>query len=67
MQGNHAMRILISITMIFGACLVVLIGLLSVVHDLLIRTTSHVPSEFDRHELGSEGAAMHAEVSEGRR
>jgi hypothetical protein len=61
------MRILISIIMICGSCFVVLIGLLSVVHDLLIRTTSHVPSEFDRHDIAGEGSAIHAEVSEGHR
>ena len=58
------MRILISFIMICGACFVVLIGLLSVVHDLLIRTTHHVPSEFDRHDLVGE-TSIHAEVSEG--
>ena len=31
------MRVFISITMIFGACFVVLIGLLSVVHDLVMQ------------------------------
>lgn len=59
------MRIVVSIIMICGACLVVLIGLLSVVHDLLVRTTNHVPSEFDRHDIGGE-VSIHAEVSEGR-
>ena len=33
------MHTLIAILMFFGACLVFLIGLLSVIHDLLIRTT----------------------------
>jgi hypothetical protein len=61
------MRILISIIMICGACFVVLIGLLSVFHDLLMRTSSHVPSEFDRHDIAGEGPPMHAEVSEGHR
>ena len=58
------MRILLSIVMILGACFVVVIGLLSVVHDLLLRTTSHVPSEFDSHELGREGSAICHETSE---
>ena len=58
------MRILISIVMILGACFVVLIGLLSVVHDLLLRTTNHVPSEFDRHAVGREGSVICHETSD---
>jgi hypothetical protein len=48
------MRILISITIVVGACFVVLVGLLSVVHDLLIRVTNHVPRRSDRHVDGRE-------------
>jgi hypothetical protein len=58
------MRILVSIAMILGACFVVLIGLLSLLHDLLIRTTHLVPSEFDRRENCREGPAISAKVSE---
>jgi len=58
------MRILVSIAMILGACFVVLIGLLSLLHDLLIRTTRLVPSEFDRRESCREGPAISAKVSE---
>jgi hypothetical protein len=64
MRGHHAMRILISIVMILGACFVVIVGLLSVVHDLLLRTTSHVPSQFDSHDLSRERSAICHETSE---
>jgi hypothetical protein len=58
------MRILIAITMIFGACFVLLIGLLSVVRDLLVITTRHAHSELDSRAVGREGAALCARVSE---
>ena len=58
------MHILISILMILGACLVVLIGLLSVLHDLLIRTPLHLPSEFERREAPGEESTVHATISE---
>jgi hypothetical protein len=58
------MRILVSIAMILGACFVVLIGLLSLLHDLLIRTTHLAPSELDRRESCSEGSAISPKVSE---
>jgi hypothetical protein len=58
------MRILISMIIIFGACLVLLIGLLSVVRDLLVITTPHAQSELDSHAVGGEGAALCAKVSE---
>ena len=58
------MRILVAITMIFGACFVLLIGLLSVVRDLLVITTRHAQSELDSHAVGREGAALCAKVSE---
>jgi hypothetical protein len=64
MQGRHAMRILISIVMILGACLVVLIGLLSVVHDLLLRTTNHVSAEFDRKDAGRERSGVCHETTD---
>jgi hypothetical protein len=58
------MRVLISIIMFFGACFVLLIGLLSVVRDLLVITTRHAQSELDSHAVGREGAALCAKVSE---
>ena len=58
------MRILIAIIMICGTCFVLLIGLLSVVRDLLAITTRHAPSELDSHAGGREGAALCAKVSE---
>jgi hypothetical protein len=64
MREHHVMRILISIVMILGACLVVVVGLLSVVHDLLLRTTSHIPSEFDAGEIGRERPAICHETSD---
>jgi hypothetical protein len=42
------MRISIAIIMIFGACFVLLTGLLSVVRDLLVIITRHAQSELDR-------------------
>jgi hypothetical protein len=39
------MRILIAIVVIFGACFVLSIGLLSVVRDLLVITTRHAQLE----------------------
>lgn len=58
------MRILIAAIMIGGACFVLLIGLLSVVRDLLVITTQHAPSELDNHAVGREGAGLCAKVSE---
>ena len=58
------MRILIAITMILGACFILLIALLSVVHDLLVRTTHHVPSEFDVHAIDREGASNCSNVED---
>jgi hypothetical protein len=58
------MRILIATIMILGACLVLLIGLLSVIHDLLVRTTRHAPSEFDPHAIGYERSTIGPKVSE---
>jgi hypothetical protein len=46
------MRILITLAVICGACFVLLIGLLSVVRDLLVITTRHAPSELDGHAVG---------------
>jgi ABC-type lipoprotein release transport system permease subunit len=64
MRGNHIMRIFISILMILGACFVVLTALLSVVHDLLLRTSTHAPSELDRRDIGPETAGICHETSE---
>lgn len=59
------MRILISIIMIVGACFVVLVGLLSVLHDLLvIATRRHATSEFDHHAGGYERSSICSTVSE---
>jgi hypothetical protein len=58
------MRILIAIIVILGACLVLSIGLLSVVRDLLVITTRHAQSELDSHAVGYEGAALCAKASE---
>jgi hypothetical protein len=58
------MRILIAIIMIFGACFVLLIGLLSAVRDLLAITTRHAQSEMDSHAVGREEAALCAKMSE---
>ena len=57
------MRILMSVIIIVGACIVVMIGLLSVVHDLLIRTTTHTPLETDRRDMGREVSASRRDVS----
>ena len=58
------MRILVATLMILGACLVFAVGLLSVIHDLLVRITRHVPSEFDRRAIGHESSAICSKVSE---
>lgn len=59
------MRILIAIVIILGACFAVLVGLLSVLHDLLVRTTPrHVPSEFDQRAIGYEESRIFPKVSE---
>jgi len=59
------MRILISIIMILGACFVLVVGLLSVIYDLLIRTTSrHIPSEFDGRSIGYEVSSVCSKASE---
>jgi hypothetical protein len=59
------MRILISIIMILGACFVLVVGLLSVIHDLLVRTTSrHAPAEFDRRAIGYEASSTCSKVLE---
>lgn len=58
------MRVLVSILMILGACFVVVIGLLSVVHDLLLRTTNHVSSEFDGEDMRDEGSTICHETPE---
>lgn len=57
------MRMLIAIVLILGACFVVLVGLLSVVHDLLIRTSSHVPREMDQYGTAAEHATLCSTVS----
>jgi hypothetical protein len=61
---NNFMRIAIAMITIFGAVFVLLIGLLSVVRDLLVITTRHAQSEFDSHAVGREGTALCAKVSE---
>jgi hypothetical protein len=59
------MRILIAIIMILGACFVLVVGLLSVIHDLLVRTTSRrAPCEFDRRAMGYEPSSICSKVSE---
>jgi hypothetical protein len=58
------MRISIAMIMIFGACFVLLTGLLSVVRDLLVIITRHARSELDSHAVGREGAALCAKVWE---
>jgi hypothetical protein len=57
------MRILVAITIIFGAGCVLLIGLLSVVHDLLVRTSRHSPSQCDPDAMSCEQSAVHPKVS----
>jgi hypothetical protein len=64
LQRNRVMRILIATIMICGACFVLLIGLLSVVRDLLMITSRHAPSESDSLAVGREGPALRAKVSE---
>jgi hypothetical protein len=56
------MRILIAIIVIFGASFVLLMGLLSVVRDLLVITTRHAQSELDSRAVGREGAALCAKA-----
>jgi len=59
------MRIPIAIIMILGACFVVLVGLLSVLHDLLLITTRrHATSEFDQRTSGYERSSICSKVSE---
>jgi hypothetical protein len=59
------MRILISIVMILGASFVLVVGLLSVIHDLLVRTTRcHAPSEFDLPAMGYEASSLCSKASE---
>jgi hypothetical protein len=59
------MRILISIVMILGACFVLVVALLSVIHDLLVRTTSrHAPAHFDRPAMGYEASSLCSKASE---
>ena len=58
------MRILIAIIMIFGACFVLSIGLLSVLRDLLVITTQHAQSELDSHAVDREGTGLCVNTSE---
>jgi hypothetical protein len=59
------MRILIATITILGACFVLVVALLSVIHDLLVRTTSrHAPSEFDRRAIGYEASSICSKLSE---
>jgi hypothetical protein len=58
------MRILIAIIMICGACFVLLIGLLSVIRDLLVITTGHASSKLHGHGTSRDGSAVCAEASE---
>jgi hypothetical protein len=58
------MRILIAIIVICGACFVLMLGLLSVVRDLLVITTRNAQSELGSHAVGREGAALCAKASE---
>jgi hypothetical protein len=51
------MRILISIVLIVGLCVLVLGALVSVLRDVLIRITIHSPSQYDGPGVGSERAA----------
>jgi hypothetical protein len=63
LRRNNVMQVLIAIIMICGACFVLLIGLLSVVLDLLAITTGHAPSELASHTVGRERAALCAKMS----
>jgi hypothetical protein len=58
------MRTLISISMVVGACFALLVGLLSVVHDLLIRITNHLPPRLDRRDSGREQSTICPTVSQ---
>src|ERR1700680_1908538 len=60
LRRNNVMRILIAIIMIGGACFVLLVGLLSVVRDLLLITSRHALPELDGHAMGREGSAVYA-------
>ena len=58
------MRILIAIIMIFCACLVLLIALLSVLRDLLVITTRDTQSELNSRAIDCEGAALRDKMSD---
>jgi hypothetical protein len=45
------MHVLIAMFMILGACVVVVVGLLSVINDLLIRTARHTPVQFHSDDI----------------
>jgi hypothetical protein len=64
LRRNNVMRIFIAIIMIFGACFVLFMGLLSVVRDLLVITTGNTPSALHSHARSREGSAVCVEVSE---
>jgi hypothetical protein len=58
------MRNLIPVTMILGACFVLVVGLLSVLHDLLVRSPMLMPSELERRNVGRERSTACGPVSE---
>jgi hypothetical protein len=51
------MRILISIVLFVGLCLLILGALVRVLRDLLIRITIYSPSQYDGPGVGSKRAA----------
>jgi hypothetical protein len=55
------MHTLIAMLMILGACIVVVVGLLSVINDLLIRTTRHAPVQFHSHDIDRQGSLGRAD------
>jgi hypothetical protein len=58
------MRNLIAVTMILGTCFVLVVGLLSVLHDLLVRSPMYRPPELERRNVGRERSGVCGPVSE---
>ena len=58
------MKILVAVFMILGGAFVLVVGLLSVLHDLLVRTTGYEPSELDLRDPGDEIYASYSGASE---
>ena len=58
------MRISFAIFMVVGGCTVVLVSLLSVLHDLLARIPRRTPAHFESRDIDQQTAPVCPEVSE---